>query len=229
MPARRTAGAPLMARLRRRRLSLWSRDYLSQRALWPAIEQAVASALAGRQRADLVVIDLGCGAQPYADLFAGTRLIGVDRSGDDATPDLIADVLQLPLASACADLVFCSQVIEHVTDPPRLLAECARLLKPGGTLVLSGPFYWPLHEQPHDYFRFTPHGMAHLLRSHGLQAVTVRPDSGTLTQVAVSAIHLLPRWARPLQWLINALTPLLQRLSADRLCALNIVAVATRP
>jgi SAM-dependent methyltransferase len=217
-----------MARLRTRKLSLWSRDYLSQRALWPAIEQAVARAFDGRERAGLVVIDVGCGAMPYADLFSGARLVGVDHSRDDATPDLLADVLQLPLASACADLVFCSQVIEHVTDPVRLLAECARLLRPGGALVLSAPFYWPLHELPHDYFRFTPQGLDHLLRSHGLQVLSLHADCGTLTQVAVSVIHLLPRWARPLHWLINLLTPVLQRLSADRLCALNVVAVALR-
>ena len=66
------------------------------------------------------------------------------------------------------------------------------------------------------------------MRSHGLQARSVQPDCGSLTQVAVSVIQLLPRWARPLQWLINALTPLAQRLSADRLSCLNVVAVALK-
>ncbi|CAD5371283.1 Methyltransf_11 domain-containing protein [Rubrivivax sp. A210] len=218
-----------MRRLKRRRLGLLQRDYLVHRALWPAIEAAVAGVLQGRDRAGLTVIDLGCGEGPYADLFEGCRRIAIDRSCEGAAPDLLADVAALPLAGGCADIVFCTQVIEHVPRPDRLLAECCRTLRPGGQLVLTGPFYWPLHEEPHDYYRYTRHGFAHLLREAGLLPLQIVPDCGSVTQAAVSLIEALPRWALVLLPLINALTPLLQRGSNDCRSPLNYVIVARKP
>lgn len=216
-------------RLKQRRLSRLKRDYLVYRTLWPAIEAALAGVLAQRGTADWLVLDLGCGERPYADLFAGLRCIGIDRSSDGAAPDLIADVMRLPLPGACADLVFTTQVVEHVSEPERMLAECARVLRPGGALVLTGPFWWPLHEQPHDYHRFTVHGFEHLLRRSGLLPVSITPDCGALTMTAVALIEILPRWALALVPLINTVTPALQRLSSNRLSTLNYVVVGRKP
>jgi len=221
-----------MRRLQTRRLNWRTRDYLTHRALWPAIERAVAAALAAQAQSAVgdrpTVLDVGCGERPYVDLFADAFYLGLDVSTEGARPDLIASAMQLPLATGCIDLVFSTQVIEHVCAPQRMVAECARVLRPGGSLVLTGPFYWPLHEEPHDYFRFTCHGFAHLLHSHGFEQVQVVPDTGTLTQVAVSIIELLPRWAQPMRLPINLLTPWLQRHSADRRSTLNYVATAIR-
>jgi len=219
-----------MARLAARRLRLWARDYLTHRSLWPAIEAAVGLALDSRPlNEDATVVDIGCGQRPYADLFGDAFCVALDRSTQGARPSVVADVLHLPLASACADLVFCTQVIEHVQRPQRLLDECCRIMKPGGMLVLTGPFYWPLHEEPHDYFRFTRYGLEQLARQAGLQVVTLQNDCGSLTQLAVSLVELLPRWALPLLPVINVITPWLQRLSSDRRSTLNLVMVARRP
>jgi SAM-dependent methyltransferase len=222
-----------MRRLKRRELSVLRRDYLTHRALWPALEAAVAQALTacarGASAEPPLVLDIGCGERPYADLFAGCRCIGIDLSCNGARPDVLASATALPLAAGSADLVFASQVIEHVPEPERMVAECARVLRPGGALVLSGPFWWPLHEEPHDYFRFTHHGLAGLLARHGFEAVRIVADTGLLTQVAVSVIELLPRWAQPLRVPINLLTPWLQRLSQDRRSTLNYVVTASTP
>jgi ubiquinone/menaquinone biosynthesis C-methylase UbiE len=59
------------------------------------------------------------------------RKYGVDARAGDA--------LALPLADASVDLVVSFETIEHVTDPSRFLAECARVLRPGGMLILSTP------------------------------------------------------------------------------------------
>lgn len=223
----------MIQRLKQRRLSLLRRDYLVYRGLWPAIEQAVASVMVSvtmeRPAASLRVLDVGCGEKPYADLFAGTHYIGIDHGSDGAAPDAVADAMQLPLADACIDIVFTTQVIEHVRHPERMVAEIARVLRPGGALVLTGPFYWPLHEQPHDYHRFSCHGFDNLLRSQGLQALSITPDCGALTMVAVAVIELLPRWALLLVPVINAITPLLQRLSQNQLSTLNYVVVGRKP
>lgn len=215
-------------RLKERRLSRLKRDYLVYLGLWPAIERAVAAALAPRHGDTPLVVDLGCGEKPYADLFAGARYIGFDRSVDGAAPDVIADAMKLPLPDACADLVFTTQVIEHVAHPERMAAECARILKPGGALVMTGPFYWPLHEEPHDYHRFTSHGFASLLTSNGIAPVSIEPDCGALTQVAVAVIEILPHWALALVPVINTVTPWLQRFSTNRKSTLNYVVVGRR-
>jgi SAM-dependent methyltransferase len=205
---------------------------LTYRALWPAIERAVGEQSArlarGRGAMQLTVIDVGCGQRPYADLFAGTRCIGLNLDADDAAPDVIGDATALPFAGTCADLVFCNQVLEHVRRPERLVAEAHRVLRPGGALILAAPFYWPLHEEPHDYFRYTRHGLAHLLQQAGFDAVEVRADTGSLTQVAVSLVELLPRLAWPLVLLINLIVPALQRLSSDRRSTICNVAIGLK-
>ena len=216
-------------RLQQRRLSRWRRDYLTYRALWPALAGAVQQALGGRRSAGLVVLDLGCGQRPYADLFGAAWCIGLDRSLDGARPDILAEAGRLPLRAGCADLVFCSQVIEHVPDPAALLAECGRVLRPGSQLVLSAPFWWPMHEEPHDYLRFTRHGLVALVQGAGLRVLAIEPDSGAMTAAVVALIEALPRWARGLVPLLNLLAPLLQALSPDRRSTLNWVLRATQP
>lgn len=205
------------------------RDYLTCHALWPALTGAVQRVLAERRTARLLVLDLGCGERPYADLFGAAYCIGIDCSTTGARPDIVADAQRLPLAGGCVDLVFCSQVLEHVTDPAALLAECARVLRPGGALVLSAPFWWPLHEEPHDHWRFTCHGLDGLARRAGLQPLAIEADCGAMTVALVALIEALPRWARGLVPLINLVAPLLQALSTDRRSTLNWVLHAQRP
>ena len=203
-----------------------SRSYLTYRALWPLIEWAVGREVERLRRergaaAHLLAVDLGCGRCPYVDLFGGMQYLGLNLDAEDAEPDAIADATALPLSNDCVDIVFCTQVIEHVPRPELILAEAHRVLRPAGELILTAPFYWPLHEEPHDYFRFTGHGLTQLLRDGGFEVDTVRPDCGSLTQVAVSCIELLPRVAMPLVALVNLITPALQAVSADRRSTLN--------
>jgi SAM-dependent methyltransferase len=93
---------------------------------------------------DKVVVDLGCGPGNLAKALGGRprQLIGVDisegalRSAQQwGYVPLLADVHDTPLASGCADLVVANATLHHTDDPARVLAEAARLVRPGGLLV----------------------------------------------------------------------------------------------
>ncbi len=91
-----------------------------------------------------VLIDLACGGGLLAPHVQGYRHVGLDLSAsalrqarDHGVTPLQADVLRLPLADACADVVVAGEVLEHVTDLAAAVREACRVLKPGGTLVLD--------------------------------------------------------------------------------------------
>ena len=91
------------------------------------------------------VLDIGCGNAPYGDLLPGWRRIGVNIDATDASPEVVGDGTCLPFRDGCADAVLCTQVMEHVRDPFRLVGELVRVLKPGGVLILSGPMLSLIH------------------------------------------------------------------------------------
>lgn len=92
----------------------------------------------------------------------GARLYG-------AKPHIWGDAQQLPLASNCSDTVLLLEVAEHLPHPDRAFKECARILKPGGRLVVSTPFLYPEHDLPYDYHRWTSAGLEAALTESGLQ------------------------------------------------------------
>ncbi len=98
----------------------------------------------------LRVLDLGCGGGLTAEVLAkrGATVIGVDRSlpslrvarrhaGNLAVGYAGGDAGALALADSSVDVVVCVDVLEHVPSVPQVLAECARVLKPGGWLLFD--------------------------------------------------------------------------------------------
>lgn len=105
---------------------------------------------------DSFVLNVGAGATYY-----GPRVINVDIY-DSGTTNVIASALALPFADEHADLVILQGVLEHVQDAHKTLAECHRVLKPGGLFYTEMPFLQPYHESPIDMRRSTRPGLAEL-------------------------------------------------------------------
>src|SRR5262245_41657300 len=132
------------------------------------------------------LLDVGCGQKPYEHIFTPflSEYVGIEReetfalthaAGAERRPDLTYDGRRLPFDDRSFDTVLNVQVLEHTPHPAELVSEMARVLRDDGRLILSAPFQFRLHEEPHDYFRYSPHGLRALCSDAGLEITEVVP------------------------------------------------------
>lgn len=128
----------------------------------------------------LRILDVGCGSAPWKALWTpyAKEYVGVDLKSAP-TVDIVAPAENIPVPDATFDAVFSVSVLEHVRGLNQAVAEIFRILKPGGTAIIGVPFIWPIHGSPHDYWRWTPHGLAQLFSE--FSSCEVRQMGGWLT------------------------------------------------
>src|SRR5262249_20314844 len=114
--------------------------------------------------------------------------------------DTKLDAAALPFRDNSFDVVLLSEVIEHVSEAPLVFREINRILRPGGSLLLTWPFICPLHEVPKDYARYTEFGMENMLRASGfrIEVIERRGDVlcvflAILEQFTLGSVELLVR------------------------------------
>lgn len=165
------------------------------------------------------VLDVGCGLQPYRELLGPkvTEHVGLDRPGKFTAPDVEGDATNLPFEPATFDAVLSTQVLEHVPDPHAAVAQIARVLKPGGRVVLTAPGCWPHHEQPYDFFRYTRFGLEELFRKDFVD-VRITEQGGTFSTIGMMLNLELQqhRGFRSLIPLVNRIAVMLERRGAAR-------------
>ncbi|MGW8179661.1 MAG: class I SAM-dependent methyltransferase, partial [bacterium] len=127
-----------------------------------------------------VVLDAGAGEARFRSYFSNCKYIALDSGVGDADwdysqVDVHGDLSMIPAASEIADIVLNVQVLEHVPEPAKVLAELFRVLKPGGSLFLTAPQGLHEHQQPNDYYRFTRFSLLQLLRDAGFDSVEIEP------------------------------------------------------
>ncbi|MDX2176162.1 MAG: class I SAM-dependent methyltransferase [Candidatus Sumerlaeia bacterium] len=149
---------------------------------------------------DAEVLDVGCGRQPYRALIeaGGFRYTGADwpnsiHTGDAAGEVVACDLARMPwpFEAGRFDALLCTEVLEHVPAPGSFLAECRRVLRDGGRILLTVPLVWPEHEAPHDYHRFTRHALRRHFADAGFAQVEVEPRGGWHVTIA----QLLGLWS----------------------------------
>jgi len=160
--------------------------FIAGRGLSRAVARCVAHAAPS---ASDTWIDVGCGSKPYECLFAVDRYVGLDVevSGhpvENKRADQYFDGLRLPFDDASVDGVVCTEVLEHAEDAAGLVAEIARVLRPGGSAIVSSPFIWPEHETPYDFRRFTLAGLESLFTAAGLDVELSLRTAGAHASIA---------------------------------------------
>ncbi len=141
------------------------------------------------------VLDFGCGNSKYKEIILRNAK---SYTGIDIEPgpfvDIVGDVTDPPIEDESFDTIVSNQVIEHVRKPWKMIEHAARILRPGGTLIITGPFLVPYHAHPHDYFRYTEQGMQSLCEDVGLTIVHCTRYGGVS---AVLGEMLKFTWASP--------------------------------
>lgn len=203
--------------------------YLEYKPLIRDLEGSVKKYARGR------ILDIGCGNKPYEGMFQGIaeEYVGCDVvQSDQQRVDIICEATRIPQPDASFDTVFSTQVIEHVEDHQALVSEAYRLLKQGGHFILSGPLYWHLHEEPHDYFRFTKYGFKYILEKSGFTVLEIHSNGGKWAFLGQVIIHTLPARLIKIKLftsLINHIFSYLDKKFYNDINTLNYVVVGKKP
>jgi SAM-dependent methyltransferase len=123
-------------------------------------------------------LDVGCGSQPFrSDLealhYSYTSLDAEQNSEDSVDIICLIDQPLLPetLKDKQFDFILCTEVMEHVANWQGAFENFSKLLAPGGRLLITCPFIYPLHEEPYDYWRPTPYAFQYFADKHDLKII----------------------------------------------------------
>jgi SAM-dependent methyltransferase len=117
--------------------------------------------------------------------------------GGYAQIDFVSDASEIPAPDASFDVVLCTEMLEHVPEPIKVIGEIARLLRPGGRLILTAPLGSGLHQEPfHFYGGYTPFWYERFLGQSGFEQIRIEHNAGGPRFFSQEAIRFL-RATRP--------------------------------
>lgn len=136
-------------------------------------------------------LDCGCGNVPYYGIYKNlvdniTCIDWAESFHNNPYLDYLVDLNndKIPSQSDTFDSILLADVLEHLYDPQHAINEISRVLKPNGNVIIVVPFMYWLHEEPHDYFRFTEHALKKMCSNAGLK-ITKLEQTGGLPDVII--------------------------------------------
>jgi SAM-dependent methyltransferase len=147
-------------------------------------------------RTDALILEVGAKDAPYQHLFPNAIRGDISRTSE---LDTCLDAHHLPFPTAHFSTLLCTEVLEHCHDPQQVLNEFYRVLRPGGKLILTTRFIFPIHDAPHDYYRYTRYGLAHLCRQFTSVSIQEEAASVETLGVLLQRLGYQATWNLPLQ------------------------------
>ena len=139
------------------------------------------------------VLTIGAGGEVYSLLEEHSRRHKFSVTSFDIDqkyqPDILGDICTFDFGDQTYDVIVLSEVLEHVHSPHLAIRNIHGLLKHGGRLILTAPFIFPIHERPHDYFRYTRYGLEFLLSE--FKDVNIRERNSWAEAINVLALRLV--------------------------------------
>ncbi len=163
------------------------------RVAW--IEQTLQKIPAGAR-----LLDAGAGERQFERFCAHLRYVAQDfaqydgqgdgtglqtGSWDQSKLDIVSDIARIPEPDASFDAIMCTEVFEHIPHPAQAMAEFARLLRPGGWLLITAPFCSLTHFAPyHFYTGFSKYFYDHYLAQHDFELLDFQRNGNYFEYVA---------------------------------------------
>lgn len=148
-----------------------------------------------------ILLDAGAGEQQYAPFCRHLKYMAQDfgkydptecRKGiseelkwDTSNVNIVCDIIDMPLENNSVDVVLCTEVFEHLKNPVLAVKEIARVLKPGGELILTAPFCSLTHMAPYYFANgFSEFWYREHLEAHGFEICELIPDGNYFKYMA---------------------------------------------
>ena len=171
------------------------------------------------------LIDLGCGDVPLYEAYKNYCLDCTCADWENTKHknpylDYTCNLNEpLPFKKEEFDTIVLSDVLEHILYPDRLWFEMSRILAPGGKIILNVPFFYKLHERPHDYFRYTEYALENFAKSSGFKIIMLKSIGGVpeiLTDITSKNIVRIPGIGKYLAILFQKICSLFIRTSVGK-------------
>ena len=133
------------------------------------------------------MLDVGSARSPFKSYFSFDKYISADIDPDRGA-DVMADISSLPFRDNVADIVVCTEVLEHIPYTHKALEEMSRILKRKGYLVITVPFLFGVHENV-DFFRWTESGIKFCLSDASFDCLEIRKNGGILSLIGETLAH----------------------------------------
>ena len=142
------------------------------------------------------VLDVGAGERKrYAEFFGQAKKYLTMDINPENNPDIVGRAEKIPLGDDSVDSIVCTQVLGDVFKLGRAIKEFSRVLRRNGILLLTESLAGEMHDEPHDYWRFTKFSLKKLLERNNFKIIAVDQRGGFFSTVAQIKIrYLLDRW-----------------------------------
>ena len=148
------------------------------------------------------VLDVGAGGCPhrmkfdhcyyFAHDFAQLSETQIQDQSGYGKLDYVSDILSIPVSDESFDVVLCTEVLEHVPYPIETIQELSRILKSGGTILLTAPLQSGLHQEPyHFYGGYTKYWYREFLTKNGFIDIEIEPNGTLHTTYFASGLTIL--------------------------------------